>query len=106
MRQETKLIKDILNNEFPNQKFKFRYIQARNYIDSSDKIKITCEKNLDIEDVIKCISKYVLGIKTYRKGSVATIYEPYNIFNHPKIMSIVYGEWIDVDVLEFIEVGY
>ena len=101
MRQETRLIKEILKFEYPDKKFKFRYKTTHNYIDSSDTLIIICERRTDIENIISTIKKYVDGIKVFKQGDIACIF---NRYIESQILSIKTQEWIDAGLMEFIEI--
>lgn len=100
MRQETKAIKEILKSKYHINKFKVHYVKTHNYIDHSDRIIVTCDRDIDIDDVIDLLDHYTYGIKIYRQGSMAS--SSWNI--EPKIYSLDTQSYIDADVMEFIEV--
>lgn len=101
MRQETRLIKDILESKYPDNKFKFRYKTASNYCDSSDTLIVTCERWMNIDEVISYISNYVSGIKVFKYGDVASIHHRHFT---SQILSVKTNEWIEAGLMEFIEV--
>lgn len=101
MRKETKAIKDILKSEYPINKFKVQYREPSNYVYTSDKIIVTCDKDINIDSVIELLKKYVIGIKVYKKGSIASA----SGLGAGKIFSVDSDNFVDVDMLEFIEVG-
>lgn len=100
MRQETQLIKEILKSKYPDKKFKFQYRTPRQYIDTSDKLVVTCE-NMDINDVVSTLKKYTRYIGVYEKGSIASVWSR---TIESQIFSINENKFIDCDSLEFIEV--
>lgn len=100
MRQETKAIKEILKSKYPIDKFKLQYREPSNYAYSSDKIIVTCDKGINIDDVIELLKKYTSGIKIYKYGDVASSFR----FDDGKIYSVDSDGFIEVDMLEFIEV--
>ena len=102
MRQETKLIKEILKKEYPDKRFKLQYRRPRNYIDSSDKINVICEKDMDIDEVIHILNNYTHAIEVYKKGSIGMIScrETWS-----EIFSINENKYVECDLLEFIEVS-
>lgn len=100
MRQETRLIKEILKSKYPDKKFKFQYRQPSSYYNSSDKLIITIEKNIDIDEVISIVNENTKGIKVFKYGSCATIRNI--VYNEPKIRILNSEEWFDADVMEFI----
>lgn len=104
MRQETKTIKNILISKYPDKKFKFQYRQASSYYNSSDKLIITIDENVDIDDVVLLIKQNTKGIAVFKQGDIGMIHENYNQFNEPKIWLSNSKEWFDADVMEFIEV--
>lgn len=104
LRQETKTIKDILISKYPDKKFKFQYRQASSYYNSSDKLIITIDENVDIDDVVLLIKQNTKGIAVFKQGDIGMIHENYNQFNEPKILLSNSKEWFDADVMEFIEV--
>lgn len=104
MRQETRLIKEILKSEYPDKKFKLKYRLARNYIDSSDKLIVTCSSDVDMNEVIDVLRKYVVCIKVSEEGEVESIYLHYGRTNIPRIFSLESHEWVETDLMEFIEV--
>lgn len=104
MREETKLIKKILKSKYPDKKFKLQYRQASSYYNSSDKLIITIEKDISINDVISLIKQNTNGIAVFKKGDIGMIHESYNQFNTPKIWLSDLEKWFDADVMEFIEV--
>ena len=100
MRQETKIIKDNLISKYPDKKFKFQYRTPSTYYNSSDRLIVTCERYMDIDEVISFINKHVCGIKVFKSGSVASIHSRHIT---SEILSIN-GEWIEAGLMEFIEV--
>ena len=104
LRQETKLIKEILKSKYPNKKFEFQYRQPSSYYNSSDKLVITIEKDIDINDVISLIKQNTKGIAVFKKGDIGMIHENYGQYNEPKIWLADSKKWFDADVMEFIEV--
>lgn len=102
MREETKAVKKLLCELWPNNKFYIRFKQAANYVDSSDTIKIQCENTLDKFVVINSIKKCVDGICVFKKGQFAAISEREI---EPKIMLPKTSEIIDLNMVEFIEVS-
>lgn len=101
LRQETRLIKDILKSKYPEKKFKFRYKTASNYYDSSDTLIITCDGWMDVDEVISFIREYVSGIKVFRHGDIAFIHHRHI---NSRILSIKTNEWVEAGLMEFIEV--
>ena len=101
MRQETRLIKAILKSKYPEKKFRLRYKTASNYCDSSDTLIVTCERWMDIDEVISFIRKHVGGIKVFKHGDIASIHHRHFT---SEILSLD-GQWIEAGLMEFIEVG-
>lgn len=101
MRKETKLIKEILKLHYPNNKFKFRYKVATNYVDSSDMLIVICDRWQDIDNIIYIINQNVFGIKVFKKGEIASIFID-DI--ESKIFSVKENKWIEAGLMEFIEV--
>jgi hypothetical protein len=101
MKQETKLIKEILQQEFQGTKFYFKYKTARDYSYTSDILQITCDHSVDINKVIQTINKYVYCIGVYKKGMITSIY---NDNYDAAIYSIKENKYIQCETLEFIEV--
>ena len=104
MREETKLIKEILKSKYSDKKFMLQYRQASSYYNSSDKLIITIEKDININDVISLIKQNTSGIAVFKKGDIGMIHENYGQFNTPKIWLSDSKKWFDADVMEFIEV--
>lgn len=101
LRQETRLIKEILKSKYPDKKFKFQYRTPRQYIDTSDKLVVTCERYMDIDDVVSTLKKYTRYIGVYKKGTIASIWSR---TIESQIFSISENKFVDCDLLEFIEV--
>lgn len=100
MRVQTMAIRDILKSKYPTGKFKLAYKTTHNYIDRSDRVVVKCDKNIDVDEVIKLLKEYTSGIGIYKTGSMAM-----SRGAEPKIYAMVIDEWIDTDLMEFIEVG-
>lgn len=100
MREQTKAIKEILKSKYQAEKIKVCYVGTHNYIDHSDRIIVTCDRDVDIDEVINLLNKYTYGIQVYKQGSMAITGG--NI--EPKIYSVNMQSYIDADVMEFIEV--
>lgn len=92
MIQDTKLIKQILKENFYGYKFSIQIKKPSQYIDYSDTIIIVCDKNIK-DDVIKLIQQYISGIKIYNENSMASI----NRDADSKIYDILSKNWINVD---------
>lgn len=100
LREQTKAIKEILKSKYPAEKFKVHYAETHNYIDHSDRIIVTCDRDIDIDKVINLLNKYTYGIQVYKQGSMATTGG--NI--EPKIYSVDMQSYTDADIMEFIEI--
>lgn len=101
MREETKLIKTILSDRFPNNKFYFKFCEASNYINTSDAIKIKCVSPCDLEEIINALKNNSKGMAIYKKGSYESIYE-----RRIKSQVLINNKWEDIGMTEFIEVDY
>lgn len=101
IRKETKVIKNIIKCKYPNIKFSIRYKTVKNYVDSSDKIVIKLYDADYVDDIIKLIREHVEHISVFRTGDVASMNGDFNA----KIANSNYSEYIEPDLLEFIEVG-
>lgn len=100
IRTETKIIKQLLKELYPNDKFMVSLRQPSSYIYNSDKIIIKCSNNIDKQDVIMKLKKHVFGISVYEKGSFRSIS---NINNTPSVY-MSNGDEMDMEMVEFIEV--
>lgn len=100
MREQTKAIKEILKNKFPFDEFKLKYVEKNNYIDTSDKIILTCNRGFDVDNIVKILNEYTFGIKIYKQGDVVSVWNDVE----GKIYSLDKKEYILADLLEFIEV--
>ena len=100
MREQTKAIKEILKEKFPSDKFKLKYIEVNNYIDTSDKIILTCDRGFNTDDVIKVLNEYTYGIKIYKQGDVVSVWRDVE----GKIYYLDKKEYVLAEMLEFIEV--
>ena len=100
MKQATRMIKDILKLKYPNNDFHLKYYKTKDEIELFDKLTILCEKEIDVEEVISHIKKYVSGIVVYKAGqSVPPIDREVN-----KMISIATYNWVELAALEYIEV--
>ena len=100
IRSETKIVKDIIMSKYPNIKFTIQYKAVRNYIDSSDKIVVKLYDKHNMEDIVTLLREHVQNIAVYREGEVASVYGKFNA----KIANVDFSEYIEPDLLEFIEV--
>lgn len=101
IRTETKAIKTLLNELFPNLEFSIQLKQPSSYVFNSDKVKIRCPESTNINDVIAELKKYVHGIDIYEKGSFGCIFHT----NTTPYIEMPNGDKIDMDMVEFIEIG-
>lgn len=101
MREECKVLKQLLFELYPSSKFSIRFKQARNYIDTSDMIIVRCPSNIDVDELIKQIKHYSSGIAVFRTGSCESIW---NLKNEPKILIPSTKTVIDLDTTEFIKI--
>lgn len=100
MKQATRMIKDILKLKYPDKDFHLKYYKTKDEIELFDKLTILCEKEIDLDEVISHIKKYVSGVIVYKAGEkVPPIDRGEN-----KLMSIATYNWINAASLEYIEV--
>jgi len=69
-------------------------------MDSSDTLIVTCERWIDIDEVISYLSKHVDRIKVFKQGEIASIHHRHI---NSQILSVD-GKWIEAGTMEFIEV--
>lgn len=100
MRIETKMLKKLLKELYPNQRFSVMFVSAKTYIDTSDKLKVKCPKNLNIKDVIQQLQLHTFGITVYKKNTFAAI----NGNNNTSSLIFTDGSIVDIDMVEFIEI--
>lgn len=98
MRYQTKLIKDILKKHFPDKKYSIRYLQARQYYDTSDKIRIKIDAD-DYNHMCTILNAYTRDIKV----CMSTHSVAMSGITYPKIYNIHTEQFEDADMLEFIE---
>ena len=101
IRRETKIIQSLLKEIYPNKKFSIQLKQPSSYVSNSDKIKIKCPEFVDVNNVIAELKKYVHGIDVYEKGSFGYI----SHINNTSYIEMSNGDKVDMDMVEFIEVG-
>lgn len=101
MREQTKAIKDILKSEYPINKFRLKYVETSNYVYGSDKVIVTCDKDICIDDVIKLLKEYTFGIKVYKQGSLESLGGNFDA----RIYTVDMKSYVDADAMEFIEVS-
>ncbi len=100
MKQATRMIKDILKLKYPNNDFHLKYYKTKDEIELFDKLTILCEKEIDVEEVISHVKKYVSGMVVYRAGQALPPMDK----GENKLMSIATYNWIEAASLEYIEV--
>ena len=98
MLDDTKLIKLILKNNFPNYKISIQNKRPSQYIDGSDMIIVICDKYIK-DEVINILNKYTKGISVIKNGEYACRFG--------RICSEIYDiskeKFVDADI-EFIEI--
>ena len=94
------MIKDILKLKYPDKDFHLKYYKTKDEIELFDKLTILCEKEIDLEEVISHIKKYVFGIVVYKAGEAVPPIDR----GENKLMSIATYNWISASTLEYIEV--
>lgn len=100
MKQATRMIKDILKLKYPENDFHLKYYKTKDEIELFDKLTILCEKEIDVDEVVSHINKYVSGIVVYKNGeSIPPINRGEN-----KMISIATYNWVEMASLEYIEV--
>ena len=100
MKQATRMIKDILKLKYPENDFHLKYYKTKDEIELFDKLTIICEKEIDLDEAISHIKKYVSSIVVYKAGEpVPPIDRGEN-----KLMSIATYNWVGAASLEYIEV--
>lgn len=99
MKNETKNVKKLLKELFPQETFSVRFETATSYVDSSDKIKIQCPQAINTDIVIQTLRQYVSNIVIYKKGTVVSISN-----NETPKLRFSNGTIVDMDMVEFIEV--
>ena len=100
MKQATRMIKDILKLKYPDNDFRLKYYKTKDEIELFDKLTILCEKEIDADEVISHIKKYVSGIVVYKNGEVLP---PIDRAEN-KMISIASYIWVEIATLEYIEV--
>ncbi len=90
MRQEVQAIKENIKKEFPKAKVSVRYIQTKNWVDSSDKIRI--KTDIPFNTLLSYLKKHTAGIMIYPKGSVTSKFHDFG--------SSIFGIESDAEFLE------
>ena len=100
MKQATRMIKDILKLKYPDKEFRLKYYKTKDELELFDKLTILCDKELELDEVVQHIRKYVSGMVVYKVG------EPIPPIDRAdnKLMSIASYSWIGAASLEYIEV--
>ncbi len=101
IRIETKTIKMLLSELFPNEIFSIQLKQPSSYVYNSDKIIIKCPNSVNTNDVIIALKQYAYGIDIFKKGSIGSIW----VVDNTPYIKMPNGNKIDMDMVEFIEVG-
>lgn len=100
MKQATRMIKDILKLKYPAKEFHLKCNKTKDEIETFDKLTIVCERDMDLEEVAAHIKKYISGIVVYITGeSIPPIDRATN-----KLISIASYNWVEIPILEYIEV--
>lgn len=100
MKQATRMIKDILKLKHPDKEFHLKYYKTKDEIELFDKLTILCAKELDLDEVVQHIRKYVSGIVVYKAGETIPPIDR----GENKLISIATYKWIEAASLEYIEV--
>ena len=105
MRKETRLIKTLLKENFPSVDFSVTLKQPKNYVCSSDKIVVLydwdkCKIPSDV--FIEYLQKNTKHIEVGVQGKQLV---KLNYFQS-LVYNIKTDTWDDVDLVDFIEVGY
>lgn len=101
IRSETKVIKRLLGELFPNETFSIQLRQPSSYVYSSDKIKIKCPKSVKVNDVITALKHHVYGIDVFEEGSVGSVWT----MNSTPYIKMPNDDKMNMEMVEFIEVG-
>lgn len=101
IRSETKVIKRLLGELFPNETFSIQLRQPSSYVYNSDKIKIKCPKSVKVNDVITALKHYVYGIDVFEEGSVGSVWTT----DSTPYIKMPNDDKMDMEMVEFIEVG-
>ena len=99
MKNETRLVKNLLQKHFPSHKCSIRFIAAKQYYTTSDKIRITVPQCI-FEDAISVIRKNTKDIKISTNGYAVSA----SGITKPMIYNVATNTFCDVDMVEFIEV--
>lgn len=99
MRNETRVVKNLLLHYFPQQKIKVRFVEAKQYYTTSDKIIVSVPSEI-ADDVIATLRRNVQNIKVSRKGETTAI----SGISCPLIFNVVNNKYYDAEMVEFIEV--
>jgi len=94
---DTKLIKLILKNNFPNFRFSIQNKRPSQYY-GSDMTIIICDKSIE-DEVVNILNKYTRGISIFKYGGYA--YRSEKIYS--KIYDILTEKFIEADI-EFIKI--
>lgn len=90
MRVESKIIKNNILENFPNSKITIKYIQAKDYTISSDKIQI--KTNISYKILSTYLRQNIKGAMIYQKGSF--------ISKNGDFGSIIFGKESSIEFIE------
>ena len=99
MRAESAIIKRILVSEFPDSKISVRLICARNYVDTSDKLRVFVS-GATFTEVYDVLRHYTQGVAIYKAGDVASCGGRFAA----AALDPETREWVSLDCCEFIEI--
>lgn len=102
MIKETAACKKLLKYCFPSESFSIQIRRARDYSRSSDCIEIRIAGKTPADKVISALRKNTSGISVDRMGKVMISHDK----NKYEIRDPETNEWADMNLCEFIEVGY
>ena len=99
MTNEVRVVKNLLQYHFPNEKINVTLRRAKQYYDTSDKIIVKIRKDL-LSSVLAVLITNTRNMRVYIKGKSASIS---GIFA-PQVFNVINNEYWDMDTVEFIEV--
>lgn len=102
MREQTRALKAILKKEFPETKFKLKYIPTYNCAFSSDRIVVEYTGEPSFEKIRAVLYNYIMGMTIYEHGGEGCRWGGGFVRNTIKNPEL--DEQIDGDLLEFIEI--
>lgn len=96
MLKETKFIKSLLKETYPNCKIHIEVVEVYNGLFSSDKIRV--KTNIPYDDVKNTLSSVTENISIFPKGEFRTLIKSYKKTGMPKLNNKVSSfELIEVD---------